>query len=826
MRRSPDDPNGGLQESGEDGAASDLGTEPPPPSFAPRRVGTRYQLLEPLGAGGTGKVYRALDREVGRSVALKTVRHGADAQPDVTRRFMREARVTAQLEHPNIVPVYELGALPDGQPFYTMRVIQRQSLQDVLGNVELRRQWPLVRLAGAFVQVCRALGYAHRRGIVHRDIKPENILLGDFGEVYLADWGNARSVDPSEQEDPTLAIDMYGGTEIPQSGLSGTPGYIAPELIRPEHAGLASRHADVFSLGVVLYEMLTGEHPFDARTVLEVLLATQSREPRSPRSIVPSSPLVLEDLCLSMLAKEPERRPTADHAAAEAEAFLEGAKERSRRRQEALSLCDLARQPAEQDRALETERQRLVEEARRVLQRVKGYEPVEKKRPGWDLEDRAAAVERQQARAMAAAIDLYTKALAYDPELEEARRGLADLYWSRATRAREARENATRVYYEALVAEFDVGRYAAVLKADAALSVETSPSGAAVLVYRYVEKDRVLVTAEERYLGRTPLVEARLDPGSYLIVLQRAGYRDVRYPVLLERGGHRRIHVNLYTEAEIGEDYVYVPGGPFIAGGDADAYDSLRRGELDVPDFAIARFPVTLRAYCAMLDALDREDRSLAEKRAPHDTSGAEGHVVRRAENGVYQPVSFLEGDAKRQFPAEEGHLWNIPVLLVDWFDAAAFCRFRSEIERAEIRLPTELEWEKAARGTDGRFYPWGDHFDPTFCLMRESRVFSQPEPIGTFVTDTSPYGARDMAGGMREWVGDIHGEVSWEEASLEPEPPRGTARDSSSFRVYRSGNWASESRRCRAASRARFFSLARYPSLTFRVAKSLSRGG
>jgi formylglycine-generating enzyme required for sulfatase activity/tRNA A-37 threonylcarbamoyl transferase component Bud32 len=776
--------------------------------------------------GGTGKVYRALDREVGRSVALKTVRHGTDAQPDVTERFMREARVTAQLEHPNIVPVYELGSLSDGQPFYTMRVIQKQSLQDVLGNTELRRQWPLVRLVGAFVQICRALGYAHRRGIVHRDIKPENILLGDFGEVYLADWGNARSVLASEQEDPAIAIDMYGKGEVPQSGLSGTPGYIAPELIRPEHAGTASRRADMFSLGVVLYEMLTGEHPFDARTVLEVLIATQSREPRSPRSIVPGCPLVLEDLCLSLLSKDPERRPSADHAAAEAEAFLEGAKERSRRRQEALALCDLARLPAEQDRALETERQRLVEESRRVLQRVKGYEPVERKRPGWELEDQAAAVERQQARAMAAAIDLYTKALAYDPELEEARRGLADLYWSRATRAREARENATRVYYEALVAEFDVGRYAAVLKADSALSVETSPSGAAVLVYRYVEKDRVLVTAEERYLGRTPLAEARLDPGSYLIVLQRAGFRDVRYPVLLERGGHRRVHVNLYTEAEIGEDYVYVPGGPFLAGGDADAYDSLRRTEIELPDFAIARFPVTLRSYCAMLDGLDAQDRALAEKRTPHDTTRAEGEVVRRSANGRYEPISFLEGDAKRMFPAEEGHLWNVPVLLIDWFDAVAYCRHRSEIERAEIRLPTELEWEKAARGTDGRFYPWGDHFDPTFCLMRESRVFSQPEPIGTFATDTSPYGARDMAGGMREWVGDIHGELSWEEAAQEPEPPPGTARDSSSFRVYRSGNWASESRRCRAASRARFFSLARYPSLTFRVAKSLARGG
>ncbi len=129
----------------------------------------------------------------------------------------------------------------------------------------------------------------------------------------------------------------------------------------------------------------------------------------------------------------------------------------------------------------------------------------------------------------------------------------------------------------------------------------------------------------------------------------------------------------------------------------------------------------------------------------------------------------MVEGDAQKRFPAEEGHLWNLPVILIDWFDAVAYCRFRSERDGIEIRLPTELEWEKAARGTDGRFYPWGDHFDPTFCLMRSSRPFlAQPEPVGTFPIDTSPYGVRDMAGGVREWVADVNGEGSWAETSGE----------------------------------------------------------
>src|SRR5262249_53968809 len=161
----------------------------------------------------------------------------------------------------------------------------------------------------------------------------------------------------------------------------------------------------------------------------------------------------------------------------------------ARRREEARKLFELAKIPVDRDRALTAERDRLIREARKLLQDVKAHEPVEMKRPGWELEDRATEVEREQARAMAEAIDLYTKALAYDPGFTEARAALADLYWSRAAAAAEERRDATRVHYEALVSEFDVGKYAALITADAALTLESNPSGASVLAYRYTQKD-------------------------------------------------------------------------------------------------------------------------------------------------------------------------------------------------------------------------------------------------------------------------------------------------------------------------------------------------
>jgi serine/threonine-protein kinase len=795
---------------------------PASPSQPP---GPRYKIGELLGAGGVGLVTSALDRTIGRTVAVKTLKAGRDSEPQVSRRFIDEAHVTAQLEHPNIVPVYDMGWLPDGQPYYTMRIVKRQSLRDVLARPDLKAQWPLIRLLGAFIQISRALSYAHARGILHHDIKPENVLLGDFGEVYLADWGLAKPMSDVTLEIPSIRDGASPRTGTASSQTSGTPGYIAPEVLR--HEPDLDGRSDLFALGVVLYELLTGVHPFDVGTgAAAMILATIDRTPKRPRDVVASCPLLLEDLCLKMLSKNRADRPaSADDVTREVEAFLEGAKERERRRAEALTLCERAKEPILRYQHLETDRQRLGELSRQTLKQVKGWEPVERKRAGWSLEDRAAEAERESGRALAEAIELYTKALGYDAECAEAHRGLADLYWGRARHAEAERRPAVQVYFEALVTDHDQGKYAALLRAEATVSIATDPPGANVVVYRYAERDRILVATDERYLGRTPITEVRLDPGSYLFVLKAAGYPDVRYPLLLSRGAHHKVDVNLYTSEEIGEGFVYVPGGPAIFGGDADAIEPLPRQEIDVGDFAVARFAVTMREYCAFLDDIGARDPALAVKRAPHDMTGDLGLRAHRGPSGAWEPdPSIIEGEARKMYPAGEGHEWNVPAYLVDWFDAVAYCRWRATREGTAIRLPTEVEWEKAARGTDGRFFPWGDRFDPTFCLMRESRPHTpQPEPTGTFPTDESPYGVRDLAGVMREWVADSTGERSAEQMLAEPEPPPDTPRGESTLRRVRGGSWSAEGKWARAATRGTgHFALTRGTGLGFRVAKSL----
>jgi serine/threonine-protein kinase len=243
-----------------------------------------------------------------------------------------------------------------------------------------------------------------------------------------------------------------------------------------------------------------------------------------------------------------------------------------------------------------------------------------------------------------------------------------------------------------------------------------------------------------------------------------------------------------------------------------------------VGDFAISRYPVTLAEYCAFLDDLERTSAHVALRHAPHEQRGPEGFAVRRTKQGRWEPDPIIiEGDARKLFPEEDGHLWKVPVHLIDWFDALAYCRWQTARLGHAVRLPIEIEWEKAARGVDGRFYPWGDRFDATFCLVRGARAFApQPEPIGTFPTDASPYGVHDMAGGMREWVGDIFGEKSAIELELEERPTGDTARGESGWRQVRSGAWLTDHKWARCASRGGLYPLNRGTGLGFRVAKTL----
>lgn len=267
-----------------------LGVLGPRKSGLPPREMGRFRVVRPLGEGGTGIVYEAMDPVLGRSVALKLLKsHGVS--PEVVERFLREARFLAKLRHPNVVQVYELGK-HEGRDFLAMEFIEGKPFPATADRKEA-----VARLA----RVARALGHIHRRSIVHRDLKPNNILVDGGGRPVVMDFGIARSAETVS----TLSLE---GT------LVGTPAYMAPEQFAGE---TADARADVYALGVILYEVLAGRRPYDGRTV--VALAEQVRAGKA--APIPGVPRELEAVCRKAMAVEPEERYATADALADA---LEG----------------------------------------------------------------------------------------------------------------------------------------------------------------------------------------------------------------------------------------------------------------------------------------------------------------------------------------------------------------------------------------------------------------------------------------------------------------------------------------------------------------------
>ncbi len=292
-----------------------------------------YVFGEVLGRGGMGEVLLAHDRRIGRDVAVKRLTSGAPTQDEVAR-FLREARIQARLDHPSIVPVYELGREPSGRPYFTMKRLSGTTLADVLVQRSATRQ----RLLRALVEVCRAVDFAHARGVVHRDLKPGNIVLGEYGEVYVLDWGAAR-VDHDAPGVATADIDTLEGS-APAGQVLGTPGYMAPEQLQHPEVG---RAADVYSLGAILFEILAGEplHP-RATAIPSTLSSATVTTPagrRPDRGIAPE----LDALCTAMLVADPQLRPTARRCAEGIEEFLDGDRDLERRRTMAVDLVGHAR---------------------------------------------------------------------------------------------------------------------------------------------------------------------------------------------------------------------------------------------------------------------------------------------------------------------------------------------------------------------------------------------------------------------------------------------------------------------------------------------------
>lgn len=318
------------------GLPSGLGSEP----GNYRESKSRFSLIREIGKGGLGHVWLARDEKLNRNVALKEMNQSALQLPQAWQRFNREAEITGQLEHPNVVSLYQYGNdSRNGEPYYAMRFVGKRTLADAIDEYHDRCRIGecdaivLHRLLTAFLDVCQAIAYAHSRGVIHRDLKPENVALDNFGQVIVLDWGLAKIIDDGE-----LGVRLSGTADLSDAALAqtiageviGTPLYMAPEQAAGDLDAI-DKQTDVYGLGAILFAILTGAAPHEAShittggqlNVSETLKAIAEKESPRPRDYRSSVPLELENICRRAMAfKKYVRHESAAELANEVERWM------------------------------------------------------------------------------------------------------------------------------------------------------------------------------------------------------------------------------------------------------------------------------------------------------------------------------------------------------------------------------------------------------------------------------------------------------------------------------------------------------------------------
>lgn len=716
---------------------------------AHRPPADRYVVREEIAAGGMGRILRVWDSDLRRHLAMKTLRARA-VEAMALVRFLEEAQIQGQLEHPCIVPVHEIGQDVEGRVYFTMPLVRGEDFRRVIERArDGDPRWPLTRRIGVVLKVCEAVAYAHSRGVLHRDIKPTNVMVGRFGEVYLMDWGLACARTRGDVHDLRLRGEDLAAAErvltdrslaceqTPDSPLItldgtvvGTPSYMPPEQADGRIEQLGPR-SDVYAMGAMLYHVLTGAMPFarefEAATPHVVLAALLRAPPRPVLELAPHTPVDLAAICAKAMHVVPARRyASADALAADLRAWLE-------RRPIAARPPSLAR-----ELRLSIERNPLTSRVAfgaALALIVSATLFVHGLRTALEqtAEQRAAAVERGDELATGSLVDAADRLgptpahlAALDAWIAETREVL--------TRAPTSPRGAER---EAALAPI-LAR--ALAWRESAQELEERTLQAEAAAWRAAAED---VRRSPLYGGlelapQLGLVPLRRDGGSGLWEFWVAASGERPRPPLAEDRWDLR--------PQDGIVLVLVPGGR----AQLSTPDGEGRREVQVEPFFLSKHELTQAQY-----------ERLTGLRPSFFSPGMRLPEAYDGERQVFSPLN--------------------PVECVSWHDAAAFAR------RLDLRLPTTEEWEYSARAGSESCYGFESlegvenvadrsaHMAQLFGQATWDDGYPVTAPVGSF--EPNPFGFFDLHGNVSEWTAES-AVVDW------------TGRRNANVRRFRGGSY------------------------------------
>ena len=760
--------------------------EPDPPADgavrgAPRQGESRYSREGRIGQGGMGVVLRAYDHDLRRAIAMKVVRAGSPDAGARLGRFLEEAQVTAQLEHPGVVPVHELGVDPDKTVYFTMRLVHGWHFGEVIRKVQMGADaWTISRAVGVLVRICETMAFAHDRGVLHRDLKPANVMVGRYGEVYVMDWGLAKLEGGDAAADERLALTGTDparvdagerGERTRVGAVLGTPCYMPPEQAFGRIRDMDQR-SDIYSVGAMLYHLLAGVPPFaergEAAAPAELLERVRDEAPAPLAQLARDQPEELVAVCEKAMARTMASRYRNMTALADdLRAFLEGRvvgahrtgafaelrKWTGRNRLVAAALtvavgvliAALAATTlmyAREQRGLALAQERLddLQEARWTTEEAElAAAEAESRRELAELKAQEKLLEAQavEERVEAAEVRLLDKRR--EASLAEHRAGEAE------SRAEEARERAEEDRIKAERAREDLRLAqrerdeADAERLDAEMGQVEAEEGVSEAWQHIADLERELQLERQRIELLHAELAAQNTPGS-------PGLGQPKWEPLGDELGAGDLPVRV-RDTRTGIVFRLVEAGSFTMGSPAG------EGEADERP----RREVTLESAFYM---------------AEREITQTEWEEVM-----FYNPSLHLGGDR--------------PVENVSWWEAASFCW------RLGYLLPTEAEWEYACRADSST--PWwtGDSIDAG------SAVLGRSAEDGTEVCGSLPpnaWGLHDVHGNVSEWCHDTYASDFYSIASGSDPVHEGERR---SNRVARGGSYLSDDSRARSADRA-----------------------